>query len=77
MQDPRASSATPLILGALLLLCAAALLFTVLPIATCAWCDGTGRPPAFFAKGGDEPPPCPICGGKGRVSPLKRWLNLF
>jgi len=75
MADARSGSATLLVFGALLLLGAAVLLIAVLPIATCDWCDGSGRPSAYYAKGGDEPPPCPICEGKGRVTPLRKWSS--
>ncbi|HEX7900688.1 MAG TPA: hypothetical protein VF950_23210 [Planctomycetota bacterium] len=65
-------SAMPWVIGALVLFGAAALLIAVLPIATCDWCNGSGRSGYFR---GDEPPPCFSCAGKGRITPLKKWMD--
>jgi hypothetical protein len=51
MAEARTGSATLLVVGALLLLSAASLIITILPIATCAWCNGSGMRGGYFAKG--------------------------
>ena len=76
MKDPRSSSATPLVIGAILLLAAASLVLAVLPLATCPACHGSGKAAAYYEKGGgDGPPDCWMCERKGRVTPLQKWTS--
>ena len=63
------SFSTPLLVGSVLLLAAILFLLGYVPLATCPRCTGY-EPIATSPATGFI---CPLCGGKKKVSWLKRW----